>query len=99
MTFLGRWIQETLVVAELLGEKNWIPSSISRWDVVDEVLWGLLKTVKKITGRYHYLLVADLASHCLDDPDQRCNAISLKMIVHRRKRREAQFLRALLKVK
>ena len=89
---LEQWRQDTLKLAKALNEGNWLPKNSGKWNVVDEIIWGLLKLLEQITGRYHYPEVAELATLCLDDPNNRCNVAALKMLVNRRKPRERNFL-------
>jgi hypothetical protein len=95
---LEQWRQDTLKLAKALNERNWLPKNSGKWNVVDEIIWGLLKLLKQITGRYHYPEVAELATLCLDDPNNRCNVAGLKMLVSRRKPRERNFLQAIAKI-
>ena len=95
---LEQWRQDTLKLAKALNEGNWLPKNSGKWNVVDEIIWGLLKLLEQITGRYHYPEVAELATLCLDDPNNRCNVAALKMLVNRRKPRERNFLQAIAKI-
>lgn len=92
---VGQWDRETVKLTKELSERGLLPKSAGKWNVVDEIIWGFLKSLKQITGRYHYPEVAELVMLCLDDPKDRHNIASLKMIVQRRKPREIQFRQAL----
>jgi hypothetical protein len=94
---LEQWSEDTLKLAKALNAKNWLPQNAGKWNVIDEVIWGLLKLLKQVTGRYHYPEVAEIAAFCLDDPNNRSSVDGLKMIVQRRKLREEKFLQALTK--
>lgn len=97
LVVLGLWCEDTSKLLKILNERNSLPKGVGRWNVVDEVIWGFLKSLKQITGHYHYADVAELATLCLDDRNDRHNIASLKMIVHRRKPRETKFRQALAK--